>query len=143
MKRSAEPESVVQPWVAACSFKEQTVLLLALRGCDTVAKHSAGKAVTRALRRIVLKNAMTDPSAFMTDQPYAPGLDQGEVDGAPHHWLMHLIHAAEVVGFRHPDSGLRASWRDWYVDACQQMHMSPETEAEMRARLAGDHGPAL
>lgn len=119
-------------------------MLLALRGCDTVAKHGPGKDVTRALRRVVLKNAMKVSESFMVnDKPVPPALDQGAVDGAPHHWLMHLIHAAEIVGYRHPDDELRRAWRAWYEDACAQLHMNPETQEQMRLRLAGDNGPAL
>jgi hypothetical protein len=118
---------------------------MALRGSDSVEKNGPGKAVTRALRRLVLNNAMKDPQAFMPAEysVIPPALDQGTVDGASHHWLMHLIHAVQVVGYRYPNEGLRKFWHEWYIDACRQMHMNPETEGQMRHRLRGDFGPEL
>lgn len=56
-------------------------------------------------------------------------------DGYPHHFLLHLIHCAEVVGYKHPDSNIRENWLSFYLLMSAQFHMTPETEDEMDYRL--------
>jgi hypothetical protein len=133
-------ESVLQDWIFGLPFKAQTVLLLGLRGCDTAAKHDPGKDVTRALRSVVLKNA-SNSSGFM--RPDIPALNMDGTEGMPVHWMMHLIHAVEVVGFMHPDPSLRYRWHQWYLDAVHKLHLSPETYEQFAERLKGDNGPAF
>lgn len=55
-KRPALTDSkcVVLPWVATLSFKEQTVLLSALRGCDGIDKEDISKQFTRKFRAAIL-----------------------------------------------------------------------------------------
>lgn len=140
---SRKPKSVVKSWLSALSIKEQSVLLLALRGCDTSVKDDPSKRVTRALRWLCLHNGNPDPGSFMLvpfadhdDMPYDPPLQLKGIDGYPMHWYMHTVHAAEIVAYRHPDQGIRKAFLAVYEHACREhLHMTPETVEQMTDRL--------
>lgn len=133
-------DPVIQAWVFELPWKEQTVMLLALRGCDNSAKHDAGKEVTRAMRGVVLHNANKVTSFIRPDLHM---LDMDRCEGLPVHWMMHTIHAAEVIGYRHPDMDTRRAWHAWYLDAIHKLHVQPESMEAMQLRLKGENGPQL
>ena len=58
-----------------------------------------------------------------------------DLDAIPHHFQLHFLHAAEIVGYKHPDARIRAWWAKLYVRLVEDMHLHPETEAEMDRRL--------
>jgi len=100
--------SVVQDWLSELRLSEQSVLLTAVRGPDGVEKHHPCKALTRALRYAILHPAYGDQnprhSSFMCVEPpeKLPNLDD-----VPLHWAMHMMHSAEILGYRHPREPLR------------------------------------
>jgi hypothetical protein len=58
--------NVTQDWVGSLTLMQQTVLITATRGADTVAKHYASKYLLRWFRRCILVSAfdkcvLTDP----------------------------------------------------------------------------------
>ena len=57
------------------------------------------------------------------------------VDELSYHFLMHLFEGVEVLGYKHPDAQFRSRWARFYQRAAAEMHMNPETESEMDARL--------
>jgi hypothetical protein len=128
--------SVVRPWVAELQWMCQTVLLLALRGCDTATKEDASKLVTRALRHVLLFNARNDAS-FMNLEPPA---ELPDLERYPQHWLAHTMHACEIIGYCHPDATTRVKWNRLYVAFCQAWHVNPESKEEMLGRLKGENG---
>jgi len=60
------------------------------------------------------------------------------VDEIPHHFHLHLTHAAEILGYKHPYANVRAFWNWFYLAAVNDMHFFPESEALMDTRL-GDN----
>lgn len=48
---------------------------------------------------------------------------------------LHLMHAAEIVGYKHPDPKIRAWWDSLYLKLVRDMHLAPETEQELDYRL--------
>lgn len=58
-----------------------------------------------------------------------------ELDAIPHHFQLHLLHAAEIVGYKHPDPRIRGWWRQTYERLVHDMHLWPETEEQMDRRL--------
>ena len=142
--------SVLQDWVAGLSLMQQTVLLTAIRGPDGLRKESPAKPLMRAYRRVILLSAMDgralDPyeegGGSFTGPCTHPDGPRGVmvdfikgVDEYPHHYLLHVIHATEIVGYKHPDWRVREDWGGFYRACCNDMHMAPETEAEMDRRL--------
>lgn len=57
------------------------------------------------------------------------------VDEMPHHFQLHLMHAAEILGYKHPDPWIRGWWADTYVTLVRDLHLNPETEDQMNHRL--------
>jgi len=48
---------------------------------------------------------------------------------------MHVVHAAEIIGYKHPDVNIREQWLQFYLDCCRDLHMNPETAEHMEKRL--------
>lgn len=57
------------------------------------------------------------------------------VDELPHHFQLHFLHAAEIVGFKHPETIIRGWWQRAYQRLVHDMHLWPETQAQLDARL--------
>ncbi len=120
--------SVVHPWLDDLTMKQQTVLLSALRGCDGVSKDDVSKVLVRAFRSIVLQNA-APTGRFMHDNvaPEQIELFCHAPDVYPMHWLMHFIHAIEIVGYNYPIVETREWWYRLYLRLTTALHFNPET----------------
>ncbi|HEY1605599.1 MAG TPA: hypothetical protein VGF77_08360 [Allosphingosinicella sp.] len=160
--RVGGPRSVLQDWVAHLTFMQQTVLLTAIRGPDGVAKYGAPKMLLRWYRRCILFSAM---DGKVLETPYGPGggsftgpsydpttlkhdwrehMDAvvaqylRELDAIPHHFQLHLLHAIDILGFKHPVCAVRDWWSSTYKRLVHDMHLWPETEEQLDRRL-GDN----
>lgn len=143
----------VQPeWCTQLPLQMQSVLLLAARGADGIAKFHPSKGVQRAYRASVLKGAYygdvlpiddTDDNSFMSNVDFAKWSRWelvtkaffDTVDDLPFHFVLHLVHGAEILAYKHPDEAYRYRWLAFYEEAVKDMHLTPETEAELDARL--------
>jgi len=155
MPKKLKSESVLHTWVCELTFQMQALLLTAMRGPDENNKFNSAKGIVRYLRGVVIKPAgdwngennndfmwgdyMGTPSHPLGPKPagfeaYANGFFDDH-DEYPHHFIMHLVHCAEVVGYKHPDSSIARYWLNFYNEACGAFHMNPETEEEMDMRL--------
>lgn len=132
---------VLQEWAWELPLMQQTVLLCALRGPDGVQKDSPAKRVVRYFRRAVLHNARPlAESDFMEEANLGRWLDIttdffADTDRYPAHFLLHLYHAAEILGYKHPDAETMGRWALFYKRACDAFHMRVELESELDARL--------
>lgn len=131
--------SVVKDWLSNdnISFKQQTVVLSSLRGCDGQSKHDVSKRFIRKIRSIVLKNGGAEIPTFMTDE-----MSLGDVrtfaedcDKYPIHFVLHLCHCCEIIGFKHPDAGIARWFNFAYKIIVDALHLKPETEEECDERL--------
>lgn len=132
-----KPCSVMRPWTYNLSFRQQTVLMVALRGFDGVGKKDPSKPLIKSLRMTLLQNAAPQTSSFMEFE-----LTWAEVDmffenchHYPMHWLMHFAHAAEIIGYKHFDEKQRHWWLSVYEKVIEVLHASPESEEAMDLRL--------
>lgn len=160
-----ERRTVLQDWVCGLSFMQQTVLLTAVRGPDGQPKYGAIKYLLRWYRRCILISSLdqcviTDPhkkigGSFMgpSYEIHEPMADQhGEIpwqvrmdrivdaylrdlDAIPHHFQMHFMHSAEIVGYKHSIPEIRDWWRSVYYRLVHDMHVWPETEPQLDRRL--------
>src|SRR5579871_5809993 len=129
---------VLQPWVTTVSLMQQSVLLTAVRGPDGIGKYHPAKYTVRWYRRAVLLSSFaerpilnpweTDGGSFYGPacSAPAPGEDwekpledivvsyMRSLDELPHHFQMHMLHAAEIVGYKHDDQRLRNWWEKFY-----------------------------
>lgn len=133
---------VLQEWAWSLPLMQQTVLICALRGPDGVPKDTPAKTITRQLRRAILHDARPDgDNSFMASDAGALAfrdlLDEffADTDRYPAHFLLHLYHAAEILGYKHPDAITRGRWGLLYTYACNAFHMRVELEADLDARL--------
>jgi hypothetical protein len=127
----------VQDWVFRCSFKMQTVMLSALRGCDGKGKEDPSKHLVRLLRSVILHNASPGDGKFMQVGDFQKCLDAvtEDLDHYPVHWVTHFMHACEIIGFKHPDGRVRVQWHNAYLQFVDALHLMPETETELTYRL--------
>jgi hypothetical protein len=143
---------VFQDWLFDLTMQQQSVLVLGCRGPDGIAKFHPTKLIVARYRATVLKAAYLgrpmrvdegDDTTFMTliglsdDAEWMAICKQffDHVDEVPHHYYMHLMHGAEIAGYKHPHELFRRRWNGFYLRSCHDLHLNPETEPEMDSRL--------
>jgi hypothetical protein len=139
-------KSVLQDWVMNLGLRHQGVLVNATRGCDDAPKNDPSKMLTRCYRAVILNAHVGDPrkSASYIEWTGADILEERfenfrrNLDHYPHHYVMHLIHAIEIVGYKHPDLAVSAQWERFYLKLCKGLHVNPETDEQLDARLNAD-----
>jgi hypothetical protein len=136
--------SVLQDWVMELPFRHQGVLLAAVRGCDNTPKECSSKPLTRAIRGAFMNPA--DPrevgmdSAFMKAELTSEDVKQfvKDWDHYPIHFVQHIMHACEVIGYKHPDRNVRIVFDFAYTRMVDKLHLYPEKMYEMDKRLTED-----
>jgi len=147
MHKSVQPE-----WCTALPLQQQSVLLLAARGPDGIAKDHPCKEIQRAYRGTVFlaakygrllkfgekADSFMSLNVFADPDGWAAAVKAffHTVDSLPHHFVMHLMHGAQILGYKHPDNRFAERWRQFYCMACEDMHLTEETEEEMDRRLS-------
>lgn len=138
---------ILREWVSALGLRHQGLILTAIRGCDDVPREDSSKWLTRFYRACVLRAHCGDPNqarSFMvwTDDPGVFWANASPFirshDHYPHHFLMHLLHAAEVVGYKMPRSLQQQWWQTFYVQLAGKFHLGAESEADLDRRLNAD-----
>lgn len=158
IEQALRAKPVTQPWTHFIPLMQQTVLLTAVRGPDGIPKYGAIKMLLRWYRRCILHSAMLgetvtnpcspDGGSFMGASLPEDSIDHWtdrmlvhvnqylrELDGITHHFQLHFMHAVEIVGYKHPDEEIRMWWHKLYLRLANDMHLHPETQAEMDDRL--------
>lgn len=138
-------ESVIHDWVTELSFQQQALLMTGMRGPDGSPKQCYAKAIVRYLRGVVLKPAGKWSGENNNDFMWGKYADKefssyvsffwNNHDEYPHHFIMHLLHCIEVVGYKHPDPAIRKHYHLAYLRGCKEFHLYSESEEEMDNRL--------
>lgn len=144
MTQFQHPGCVLQDWVFGLPYMQQSVLLTAVRGCDQVPKEDPSKKVTRGVRRAFMKSARPNwpKRTFLGEgdgeEKFYVAIKQflSNLDHYPHHFLMHLAHAAQILGYKHPEEDVREMWNRFYLKFCDSLHTFPETCEDMDRRLS-------
>lgn len=142
--------SVLQDWVMELPLREQGTLLTAVRGCDFEAKtwtntgvaYSPGRRLTAFIRWCFMNPAdirevdHAEGSFFRSHPPsfFKPS----EFGHLPEHWYAYVMHALEIIGYRHPDDRTRDIAHRLYVKMVHNLHLNPETMDQMITRLSED-----
>jgi len=148
MSQSVQPE-----WMKELPLQQQSVLFLAARGPDGIEKFHPVKEIQRAYRATVfvaakhgkrmLKYGETGDS-FMSLAAFADigtwwsdCIDNfiNHIDSLPLHYVMHLMHGAQILGYKHPDERFSYKWFKLYLALVKNFHLNVETEQEMDERL--------
>jgi hypothetical protein len=145
--------SVIREWVMGLPRREQGLLMTAIRGCDLAPKNKDNeennkgqppeRALVAYLRWLVMVPAdereVDIPGAFMRKQaPHPDSWKPSMFEHYPMHWYTHLMHAFEVVGYRHPDIRVKGNAQAIYKRMVEALHLHPETAQEMAERLSRD-----
>lgn len=131
-------------------LREQGTLLTAVRGCDEEPKNwiargvaeSPGRRITAFIRWCFMVpvdvREVDIPGAFFQSTPPEP-FKPSAFGHLPLHWYSHIMHALEVIGYRHPDrGGIGAGAWVLYVAMARSMHLHPETVEQFVERLSED-----
>jgi len=59
-----------------------------------------------------------------------------QVDEMPHHFQLHILHAAEILGYHHPKQWIRRWWHEFYCELVGDMHLYLERQSDMDRRLS-------
>ena len=138
--------SVLQEWVMDLHLREQGTLLTAVRGCDLTPKNPDTLNSTERRLHQFFRYCIMIPAddrevgingAFFQSEP-PRDWRSSEFGHYPLHWYTHLMHAFEVVGYRHPDHNIRMEAEAIYVKFVTGLHLYPEDRLEMTKRLSED-----
>lgn len=145
-RREIPPTGVLQEWVVKLGLRQQGVLLTVVRGCDMVPKEDVSKDLTRAICGVLLNTHCANPEESSSYIQHV-GSDEmtrrmnnfaDSFDHYPTHFVLHVVHVAEVIGYYHPAAHWSVVFRAFYKTMCHRMHMKPETQEELVYRLDGD-----
>lgn len=138
-----------QQWMFRLTVQQQSVLLLASRGPDGVAKSHPCKEITRVYRAVVFNAAkfgrplrhLDEGDTFMSLRPLQRWSEVcrsyfDHVDSLPHHYHLHLMHGCQIIGYKHPDLSIAGPLQLFFYRACDDMHLTPESEEDMDKRLS-------
>lgn len=141
--------SVLQDWVMELPLREQGTLLTAVRGCDDEPKlwtstgvaESPGRRLTAFIRWAFMNPAdvreVDIPGAFFQSRPPSP-FKPSEFGHLPLHWNTHVMHALEVIAYRHPDAYVATQAESLYFAMVHGLHLNVETRDQMIERLSED-----
>ena len=139
--------SVLQDWVMELPRREQGTLLTCVRGCDLTPKfplNSLERRLVSALRCAFMNPADVrevdrEPGSFFSSEPPHPKTwKASELGHYPLHWFSHVMHSAEVIGYRHPDRDTAFLWECIYIKLAESLHLRPESKDAMIERLSED-----
>lgn len=137
-------QSVLRDWVSELPLRHQGVLVAAVRGCDGAFKENSAKPIVRALRYAFMNPAdereVSMQSAFMSHDfsQYDLSGFLTNWDHFPMHFIQHLMHACQVIGYKHPELTTREMFCDAYDKIVRKLHLYSETEIDMDIRLTED-----
>ena len=84
-----------------------------------------------------LLNERSDFSAYRWDAFNAMrSVYLDHVDELPHHFQLHFMHGAQIVGVHHPIEATKFWWRQFYCMIVNDAHLHPESDDEMNTRLS-------
>lgn len=137
--------SVLRPWVMALPLREQGAMIVATRGCDLAPKFpldSPERRMTAAIRFAVCipadpREVDAAPGCFMLSEPPVD-VKLAMFEHYPLHWCLHIVHACQIIGYRHPDESYGEGWRVLYRRFVYAMHLRTEDFETMVARLSED-----
>lgn len=131
---------ILKNWVNELGLRHQGVLVSAVRGADNASKEDSTKALIRVYRDVILVSFNDTPSSFIEKVNLNEVKERMEkvlknFDHYQIHYILHLIHAAEIIGYKHPDISVSNLWLWFYYKFVSKLHMNPETEKQLDNRL--------
>lgn len=125
-------QSIFRTWVFGLPLRMQSMLLLAMRGADGAPREDKSEVLVQALRKLLLNDV--DPLEIDFSEEHVESF-ANNIDHYRVRFLRHFTHAAEIVGYKHPDHFVRGRWISIYKRICKSLHVNFETETQLDARL--------
>lgn len=129
-------DKVILDWMGTLPWKQQSVVLSALRGPDTL--HAPNlKKVIRWLRSHTQNNADPKNSQYMQEEPLPTFKElEHELNFCNLHYVTHLMQGIEIIGYKHPDKQTATDAIELYKIICKKLfHLTPETKLQLDKRL--------
>ncbi len=132
--------NILKPWTEKLGLRHQGVLMSVIRGCDNAPKEDPAKDLARCIRYVLLNSFSDKPSSFI-ENVNDEELKRRMVavlrshDQYPVHYIMHLLHATEIIGYCHPDEDVGDRWLWFYQNLCKCFHVNPELPVQLDDRL--------
>ena len=130
-------------------LRYQGTLLTGIRGCDLTPKPAMAaddppeRALVAFLRFCVMNPA--DPreigmaGAFFCGVPPKPeAWKPSQLGHYPLHWVAHIMHCFEIIGYCNPDVRIRFEAYSIYRRLVDSLHLNCETQQQLHARLTED-----
>lgn len=136
--------SVLQEWVMELPLREQGTILTGIRGCDLTPKYpfnSTERQLVAFLRYCTMVPADEREIGYLGGfmQSYPPqDWSPSEIGHYPLHWVSHLMHAYQVVGYRSPNKYQLNAALTIYSAIVHSLHLNMESYDQMVARLSED-----
>lgn len=139
-------QSVLKDWVCSLPLREQGTLLTAVRGCDLTPKmplDSTERNLTAFVRCSVMnafdeREIDAEIGCFMQSRIDFTKFRASQFGHYPQHYVSHLIHALEVIGYRCPFEATKNDALAAYKMFCKSFHLNIETFEQMVERLSDD-----
>jgi hypothetical protein len=132
-------ESVIKDWLLMpnVSLYQQSIVLSAIRGNDSVIDNDVSKKIVKKLRYNVLKKAVKSNYSYMDNDADIETVRElaNRVNEYPIHFYEHLIKACEIIGFKHPDQETRKWFNETYRILTASINLAEETEEECDLRF--------
>lgn len=136
--------SSLRRWFLELPWMQQGVLLGSFRNCDGRKSEGPHKELIRGIRAACIKAALSTGS-FNARRPdrqkiidCAHEFVKHHFDHMPIHFVSHLMHAAEVIAYSHPDEEIRDTWIHVYATIVEALHLNMESLNEFLVRLKDD-----
>jgi len=137
--------SVLQDWVMELPLREQGTLLTCVRGCDLTTKwplDSTERKLVAFLRWGFMvpcdeREVDSELGCFFSSRPPV-NWKASELGHYPLHWVSHIIHASEVLGYRHPVLETRMMFLAIYKKIVKSLHLSVESMHHFELRMSED-----
>lgn len=134
---------IIQDWVCGLGIRMQGTLMTGVRGCDTSPREGTDKTLARIFRGLIFNAHCGDHRKAKSFIVHAEREEIMHVmdafirshDHLPHHYIMHTIHAWQIIACFHPSYGISTAAHHFYSRMCRSMHMKPETVRELILRL--------
>jgi hypothetical protein len=132
MKKNSK---VLLDWMGEISWKEQSVVISSLRGPDNLYTPNIKKLI-RWMRGATQNNADPKHSYMQIDELPSFEEIEHEIAFCSMHYVTHLLHGLEIIGYKHSDKSMAKIARNYYLEIVKEFfHLYPETEIQMDTRL--------
>ena len=138
MNEGLKPLYVLQDWLGYIPIRMQSTLILGLRGPDT---HHAPKIkeIARWLRGHAFKPGNPENMREFMHHELPDLLEKNdlakELEFCTQHYYSHLMHAVEVIGYRHPNTRVAVEALRLFHQMCAAFHLTVESKQDFEERL--------